>query len=519
MAEFVPYPMMPPAPAREFRKTTPGVEYGVLNPAQKTNLAENDALTQQQMDDITGPGRQLRDQRAGLDAQAAAEQAAEAARIAQEREQADQRTAADLSTWKNRLEGAYKDAQTVPSPRLFADGSTAENVLRGVGLALAGLGDGIRDASAARQGRGPGPSTFFRLIDMDLQRQREHIGKLKDNVLMARTGAQDAQTARGIALAEIDAKGAGIMKRLEGVAKARLGQLNRGALAGDVEQNAVLREIQAKRLEYKKSSLQGLHERHATPTTESITRDVTSNMPKPPTPGAEDVKEANRLEADIQAQKNALALIEKDPKAWDEFRNNTEAWQRKQAPDKATVMKEVRALGQWAGLADVAPEQGLNSTSGKELHQYMTQINTGIAKGYGGVITEGDRDAAGSEQANLSQSAQEKIPGLKRLIARNEAALQAYHANRGVMQRQPAAASPTGPQPVAPTGPTGPQTMVPASTPTATPSKPIPQVRNAQAKSARETWIEAFKQRPSIRNTDGGRAAMQTHNITEADLR
>jgi len=506
----LPYPMIPPLPSKETHRTQPGDQWSTLSPEQSTNVAQEQALTQQKLEDIAGPERQLIDQQAAIHAEAARAKAAGMEQQARERERRDQETAADLSLYKNRLEGAYKNAQSAPAASLFADGTTGEKVMRGVGLAMAGLGDAIRDAGAARMGRGPGPSTFMNLIEMDLQRQREHIAKLKDEVLMARTGVQDATKAREVALAEVDAKGAGFMKRIEGWMNARMDALKDTPLAKDVAQSQALAAAKQAGLDYQQRSFAGLERKHAGQTVENIERDNTSNMPKPPTPGSDDVKEANRLASDIQIAKDAIKLIEKDPRAWDEYRNNSESWQRSQAAGNTTVLKEVRAAGQVAGLADVAPEQGLKSPTGKQLHQFMTQIKMGVAKGYGGVVTEHDVNNAGSELADLAQSPKERIQGLGRVVDKMQANLDAYYANRGVLPRPGTAGpgpAPSGPAPsLVPQQPGAKQVIPPATPSTAAPSN-------------RDRYLQILRDNPGLRGTQDGKDAMRAYHITDKDLR
>ena len=64
---------------------------------------------------------------------------------------------------------------------------------------------------------------------------------------------------------------------------------------------------------------------------------------------------------------------------------------------------------------DVSPEQGLKSDQAKTLHQRQERLNTDIAKSFGGVITEGDRAAAASNQANFALDASQKVAQLREM--------------------------------------------------------------------------------------------------------
>jgi hypothetical protein len=124
--------------------------------------------------------------------------------------------------------------------------------------------------------------------------------------------------------------------------------------------------------------------------------------------------------------------IKKDPAAWKEYRDNNESWQRAEAAKGSHLINPIRTIGQISGFANVAPEQGLTTDSARTLHQRQEKLNTGIAKGFGGVITEGDRAAAASQQGNLSLDPAQKIKQLKELRDSVEAKRNEYISNRGV---------------------------------------------------------------------------------------
>lgn len=139
-------------------------------------------------------------------------------------------------------------------------------------------------------------------------------------------------------------------------------------------------------------------------------------------PNAVDFKELARLDGDLKNIDRAIATIQKDPKAWMGYRNNQERWQRQEVASGAggstTLYGGVRRIGQGLGIADVAPEQGLKTDNEKLLQQVMTGAKNSIAKGYGGVITESDRQSAGSEMSELAQDPAQQIQTLLRVRER-----------------------------------------------------------------------------------------------------
>lgn len=113
-------------------------------------------------------------------------------------------------------------------------------------------------------------------------------------------------------------------------------------------------------------------------------------------PSTEDLAGVNNAADAIKRLDRTLGVIDQDPKAWGEYRQNNLSWKKSQAMDNIPGLKQLRAGAQVVGAANVAPEQGLKSENAKDIHRAIDQLRTSIAKGFGGVITTGDRDAADS---------------------------------------------------------------------------------------------------------------------------
>jgi hypothetical protein len=143
------------------------------------------------------------------------------------------------------------------------------------------------------------------------------------------------------------------------------------------------------------------------------------------------LKEIAPLNTSIDNIDKLIGQIEANPKAWDEYKDNSLSWKRGEGFRGTTVGKALQA----GRLMDVAPEQGLKSEQAKTLHQRQERLNTDIAKSFGGVITEGDRNAAASNQANFALDATQKIAQLREmrdsLVAKRNVFTQSRAAGSG----------------------------------------------------------------------------------------
>lgn len=513
----------PGLPEYERTRTTHGVEESVLTDEDKRLMEDRAALLRQREAQIKQETAYNKDV-AVAEQELAEQNAGEMQRLANERTKAEAKAAEDIATWKRNVGGAYDAANRAPTPSLFGGGrSTWENVQRAFGAALMGIGDAAANAIAVQQGRAPSSNTFREVINQDFQLQRERIERLDDKVAMARTGLKDAEAAREQMLAQVDARAAATYKRLEALGRARLSAMKLGKV--DIDGNAAILEARKEEQEARARAIAGLTKKIQGPT-EQITDRRTAEA-KPPTPGAEDVSNANRLQNDITKLERTIEMIEKNPDAWNEYRANDESWRRTEAGSKNKLVGTVRAVGQIAGLADIAPEQGLKGGEAKVIHQGMAQTKTGIAKGYGGVITEPDRQAADSELASLNNSAKEQAASLRKVLDLYRKNLEAYQTNRGVRlpgaampAATPARANPAG-APVAPGSPEDVNSEAPlpedpnaasidSLQPGAKPAAAVP------TESKRDQIIRLLRARPGDMRLN---ALAKKYKITDEDLR
>ncbi len=200
--------------------------------------------------------------------------------IAGEKLGVDEAHTAQIAKRAEDLRIANDAVKATPAPALFADVHGWDKVQRALGVALAGFADAMSSRSNAILHRADGPSAMTDIINMDLQRQREIIGKLKDNQIMAKEGVKDAQLAREQALARVDLKGAQMYalagQRLEQLLKAK------GVEAPAVEQNAEILKVRRAEQDRKAAAVAGLTKEHTatsakTETTNRTVPDTSSN--------------------------------------------------------------------------------------------------------------------------------------------------------------------------------------------------------------------------------------------------
>lgn len=138
------------------------------------------------------------------------------------------------------------DAQ--PPASYFHEGDTWGNVLRGFGLALGAVGDAKITNAAVRTGHAPPTlDTVGSIVSADLEKQKARVAELKDRVVMARTGIDDAFKARQQMMQDIELRGAAAYSQLERIGRARLAA--NGMSQADIDQHQAILAIQEKRAE------------------------------------------------------------------------------------------------------------------------------------------------------------------------------------------------------------------------------------------------------------------------------
>jgi hypothetical protein len=250
-----------------------------LSKPQLEQAAQSDALTQDQIKGTAG--------RAAYDTGVATIQAQDAAatsRIKNEnvlaRSAVDEAQAAKVAAAADTLRQANDEYRAAPPPSLFADTKGWDKARRAIAISVAGLGEAISARANATLGRANGPSAVASIIQMDLDRQREIIGRLKDNQIMAKEGVKDAQQARELALAKVDLKGAAMLN----LAAAHTEELlkAKGVELPAIQQNEQVLLLRRQEQERKQAAVAGLASEHTrtgakTETTNRTVPDTSSN--------------------------------------------------------------------------------------------------------------------------------------------------------------------------------------------------------------------------------------------------
>lgn len=313
----------------------------------------------------------------------------------------------------------------------FWDGkSGARRVGSALSVALGAYGAGLtKTANFALQ-------ILEKEMDDDHRNQVAKLGKLKDEEVMARTGLADARQARQQALAGLSLKYAGGLRLIsaqleEAAAKSNDQNFAKGVAAqvAKLREDAAAKDAAAQNELYQQAF-------NAAPKTSSTTVTSKKVADGPGAGGAGASLAAAdavaKLQSDIGSLDRVLGTIQQKPGAWDEFRNNSEHWKRMEALSKTKGFDVIRGLSQGVGAANISEEQGLKSPEAKKVYQGMQEALTSIAKGYGGVITEGDRSAAAAGLAVLNQNPQEAMRTLMQIRANLTQRLQSYGTIRGI---------------------------------------------------------------------------------------
>ena len=253
MADLSTYPqapfLIPPPPEKITATTThpePDVTTSKLAPEQKKLFDDLATLRNQQIDDALAKSEHDKEVAETKAADAKA-QADELARQEAERNAAYQKTQDDITQWSTRLKEARDKYDNAPTPQLFHDGDTYGNVMKALAVGLSGAADAMRARISVMTGRDQGPSAVDAIINGDLDRQREKIKMMKDKAVMAEAGLNDAQEARKLLLAEVDARGAMAFKRVVAIGKANLEAQGKGQ--ADIEANDLIAKARKEELE------------------------------------------------------------------------------------------------------------------------------------------------------------------------------------------------------------------------------------------------------------------------------
>jgi hypothetical protein len=338
-------------------------------------------------------------------------------------------------------EARYRQKSEAYDKLKFHDYFSSE---RGGNKVLAAIAVGLGQYGAAMAGtRNAAKDIIDAKIDQDFKIQRaamekefQGLERSREDIQLVRQRRADMQNDLG--LKYVATKEAAATQRVAMLAQ-------RGVPLAQAQADATVIGLRADAAKVRQGIYSGLRSTIASTVMSRMTEGAGAGG-KGGSPTGTDVEHVNRLSTDIGNMDRVIGTIKENPKAWVEYQKNAESWKRKQAASEgSTTFKGARALFQGAGVADVSEEQGLKSEAAKDVHKGVQAALTSIAKGYGGVITQSDRDAAAAALANLANDPRGAIRTLQQIRNNLAASRDNFVRNRGGSYSTPAEAGPGAP--------------------------------------------------------------------------
>jgi hypothetical protein len=158
-----------------------------------------------------------------------------------------------IDEWTTKLSAARQAYEKAPAPSLFADKDNAHKAIGAAALIGAAIADGFSAYGAVLSGHESKGAHFVNtIIANDLERQRENIKNLSDKAAMAKAGLQDADEAKKLLLADVDVKGAIMVKNAAAIAKAKMAAI--GMAQPEIDQHKDILALQDIGLKYKEAA-------------------------------------------------------------------------------------------------------------------------------------------------------------------------------------------------------------------------------------------------------------------------
>lgn len=422
----------PPVPSmvRESQSTTTSREIPLAG--------ERDAMKRLQRTDeeavkIAEREGEAKKHKAESDADDARTKADTRERFADETTSTVDQTSAEVAKAKATYDAESKRLAESKTSDWWTKQTTGQKIMAVIGLALSGVGSAL----AGRGGGGQAAAALEKEIEDDYRLSMAKLDNAKAGIGVARQNASDA---RG----DVELKQAARWKAVE--AKITEQAAQNGTEQAAVEAEKLRNVTQAKQQEHLQRWFETQRPKVSTTSASSAGGAGAAGTSKP---SSEDLAKIGSLDNDIKNIDRMIDTVKKNPGAWNEYAKNQESWARSEALGKTKIGGELRGISQAAGAANVTPEQGLRSPEAKQIHQGLQGVKVGIAKGYGGVITGGDLEAAGSEITTMANDPKQATETLLRLRDRMANSRDVYLRNRNVQ------ANPTAPAPSAGGGPAG----------------------------------------------------------------
>lgn len=468
----------------------------VLAPEQTAVMGQQDDLLKQQTE-IAERQRVATQAENTVKAETSAQMAEAAAKAQEEREKAISASDGDIALWRSKLREASDRYAAAPLPSLFHSGDDGRNALKGIGLALAAIGDARRTTAMLRAGQAPGAmSAVDDIIERDFAVQRLGIEKLKDSVAMARAGVEDATKARELLLAGLTAKKADVYDRIAKLGDARIAASKMGGAPGQPGTDAaslaaagVVAEAKEKAVKLRMESVQGLTQeitRKFGGTSEHTSREI------PPKQNGGGV-EADKNAANFQLLKeNGQWMDENMGKLSPEDIKGINA-----ARAQNTLLLKSPTAGAVAGTLGVDTEAGLSPLA-KEALDRISRAEDAIGRLKSGGAINSEESARFGGMLTPRPSDTPK-----------DVAMRAKNMGRDIdILGQNLDRAPRNPIPARPGQP------APAATPATEPAGPP--TANPKTLTPKERAIRLLKAQPSV---PGAGAIRRQYGITDDDLR
>jgi hypothetical protein len=370
--------------------------------AERMNISDDKVTTAKERGELNvEKAKELAEQ--AIKEQAAAQ---EVAKVHAERQAAAAERVKQEEARLNNARTDYELNGTIKS-MFGSDGRRAEaNLLTGIGAFAAARGSGLPNLAAQNL-----KQMADEWHDMELSKVKQKLDLLN----ISRDEYQKAMTNESIELKNKEAA------MLEVAAKERASILaSHGAQEAQINTDEIINNLRDEKMQILQQNQEKLHSvtTASNATQQNIKQEIAKSkldealgkVPAGSKQSNETVSATNMINEGINAAEQLRDIVKKDPKAWDEYQAGAKKWQKLQkleGPEANAVVRGGMALPRLAaGLfgkeIPTSEEQYMGSPEALKIHSLMTTLKTGIAKGFGGVITEGDKTTAGSRVAALA---------------------------------------------------------------------------------------------------------------------
>jgi hypothetical protein len=361
-------------------------------------------------------------------------------------------------------------------------------------MGLGAFGDAVRARAAIMAHQSlPTTSTVGEIIAADVDRQKANIDKLKDSVVMSRTGLQDAEEARRQLRGDIDLKGMAMLDQAKKLTAARLAMQK--ISQPDIDKHQAMLALDQKKADYRAEYVKGL------------TTSIQSGWDKSTKSGQEVTNRSPTAQAGgggVEADKNAanFAVLKNHGTR---IAEQLPGLQPDDIKDIVRVMNSEDFMDEKGGLKTALGQLGIDPETGisPKAKAYLMDVRS-AAEGLGRVqsgaaigSTENKRFVR-SLMPQVSDTYESRLDRSKNIIEDINA--------RGQYMARPPRNTNAVPMPAAAPPPAA------AQQPTKKPP-PVPETPQ------RTALIKNLKANPDWQKTKAAKAAMQKYGVTEDDLR